>query len=159
MRMWIPALGLVLAALFVAVPVTAVAPAPSGAQPDDDAQILIEENLDENDLLISRERYFYSGFGRRDPFASLLTGRFGATGENDLLDVGEISLVGVVWGEDDTFALVQDTRDRAHVLRVGDRVVNGKVIEITRSSMTVQHYFFGETANITIHMQGDGDDE
>ena len=109
---------------------------------------------------MSRETYCYSSFGRRDPFASLLAGKFASTGEGDLLDVGEMTLVGVVWGDDDKFGMLQDSRGRAHVLRVGDRVVNGKVIEITRDSLTVQHSFFGETANITIHMsQGDGDDQ
>jgi hypothetical protein len=113
-----------------------------------------------DDLLISREHYFYSSFARRDPFASLLEGRFASTGEGELLDVGEMTLVGVVWGENDKFAVVQDKRNNVHTMRVGDRVVNGKVIKITRTSMTIQHYFFGETANVTIHIsEGDGDNE
>ncbi len=110
-----------------------------------------------DELLMSRERYFYSSFARRDPFASLLKGKFASTGEGDLLDVGELSLVGVVWGENDKFAVVQDKRNNVHTLRVGDRVVNGKVTEITRTSLTVQHYFFGETANVTIQIsEGEG---
>ena len=113
-----------------------------------------------DDLLLHRERYFYASFARRDPFASLVSGEFAATGGDDLLDIGELTLVGVVWGEDDKFAVVQDMRKRVKVLRVGDRVVNGKVIEVTQTSMTVQHYFFGETANVTIHLsQGEGDHE
>ena len=113
-----------------------------------------------DDLLMHRERYFYSSFARRDPFASLVSGEFAATNEDDLLDIGELTLVGVVWGRDDRFGVVQDLRKRVHVLRVGDRVVNGKVIEVTQTSLTVQHYFFGETANVTIHMsQGEGDHE
>jgi hypothetical protein len=112
-----------------------------------------------DDLLFQRERYFYASFARRDPFASLLKGGFMET-EGDLLDIGEITLVGVVWGEDDKFAVVEDKRERVHTMRVGDRVVNGKVIEITKTSLTVQHYFFGETANVTIHIQqGEGADE
>jgi hypothetical protein len=113
-----------------------------------------------DDLLMRRERYFYSSFARRDPFASLLSGDFASTSGDDLLDIGEITLVGVMWGTDDKFAIVQDQRKHVHVLRVGDRVVNGKVIEVTRTSMTVQHYFFGESVNVTIQMnQGDGVDE
>jgi hypothetical protein len=113
-----------------------------------------------DDLLMHRERYFYSSFARRDPFASLVDGEFAATNEDDLLDIGELKLVGVVWGREDRFGVVQDLRKRVHVLRVGDRVVNGKVIEVTQTSLTVAHYFFGETANVTIHMsQGEGDHE
>lgn len=111
----------------------------------------------QDDLLMRRERYFYSSFARRDPFASLVSGSYATTDGSALLDIGEITLVGVVWGEDDRFAVVQDPRTHVHVLRVGDRVVNGKVIKVTKSSLTVQHYFFGETANVTIQMnQGEG---
>lgn len=114
----------------------------------------------DDDVIMRRERYFYSSFARRDPFASLISGSFAATTGNDLLDIGEISLVGVVWGEDDKFAVVQDVRKHVHVLRVGDRVVNGKVVKVTKTSLTVQHYFFGETANVTIQMsQGEGSNE
>lgn len=113
-----------------------------------------------DDLLIRREKYFYSSFARRDPFASLLKGAFASSNAGDLLDIGELSLVGVVWGDTDKFAVVQDRRDRVHVLREGDRVVNGKVTRVTQTSLTVAHYFFGETANVTIHLQqGEGFNE
>ena len=63
-----------------------------------------------------------------------------------------MTLVGVVWGDDDKFCIVEDKRGHSHVMREGDRIVNGKVVEITRTSLRVQHYFFGETANVTIYM-------
>lgn len=133
------------------------APIPEGAGAVTDST---QKAVTSDDLLMHRERYFYSSFARRDPFASLVSGEFAATNEDDLLDIGELTLVGVVWGRDDRFGVVQDSRKRVRVLRVGDRVVNGKVIQVTQSSLTVQHYFFGETANVTIHMsQGEGDDE
>jgi hypothetical protein len=135
---------------------TAPTPEGAGAVPDSS----VEGTSTVDDLLMHRERYFYSSFARRDPFASLVSGEFAATNEDDLLDIGELTLVGVVWGRDDRFGVVQDSRKRVRVLRVGDRVVNGKVIEVTQASLTVQHYFFGETANVTIHMsQGEGDHE
>ena len=134
------------------------APTPEGAGAVPDSSLKGVPTTD--DLLMHRERYFYSSFARRDPFASLVSGEFAATNEDDLMDIGELTLVGVVWGRDDRFGVVQDSRKRVHVLRVGDRVVNGKVIEVTHTSLTVQHYFFGETANVTIHMsQGEGDHE
>ena len=134
------------------------APTPEGAGAVPDSSLKGTPSTD--DLLMHRERYFYASFARRDPFASLVSGEFAATNEDDLLDIGELTLVGVVWGRDDRFGVVQDSRKRVHVLRVGDRVVNGKVIEVTQTTLTVQHYFFGETANVTIHMsQGEGDHE
>ena len=134
--------------------------APPAAQGEAGGETAVTEEAPTDDLLIRREKYFYSSFARRDPFASLISGRFSSLGPGDLLDIGELMLVGVVWGEDDKFAVVQDQRDRVHVLREGDRVVNGKVIEVDEVSLTVQHYFFGETANVTIYLeQGEGFNE
>jgi len=127
-----------------------VVAADTNRQPPVPVQTMQEKDAD--DLLLNREQYFYSSFGRRDPFGSLLKGKFAAVENGDLLDVGELSLVGVVWGEEDKFAVVQDSRDHTHVLREGDKVVNGRVLTITQNTVTVQHYFFGETANVTITM-------
>jgi hypothetical protein len=150
----------ILFALFIVTGMgrVAAAPTPEGAGAVPDSSLKGAPTTD--DLLMHRERYFYASFARRDPFASLVSGEFAASNEDDLLDIGELTLVGVVWGRDDRFGVVQDSRKRVHVLRVGDRVVNGKVIEVTQTTLTVQHYFFGETANVTIHMsQGEGDHE
>jgi hypothetical protein len=150
------ALGLCMG--LAAAVVEAAPPAGRGSAGGGPAVVSQENSTD--DLLIRREKYFYSSFARRDPFASLISGRFSASGGGDLLDIGELTLVGVVWGEADKFAVVQDQRDRVHVLREGDRVVNGKVIEVDEWSLTVQHYFFGETANVTIYLeQGEGFNE
>jgi len=131
------------------------APPSDGAGSEEGPEV--REETPSDDLLMRRERYFYSSFARRDPFGSLVSGSFASTNAGDLLDIGELSLVGVVWGDDDRFAVVQDRRSHVHVLRVGDRVVNGKIIKVTRNSLTAQHYFFGETANVTIKInQGEG---
>ena len=151
-------LGLGLAALLVMAGVVAGAAPESPGGAGDGPTVGQEAPAD--DLLIRREKYFYSSFARRDPFASLIKGTFASSNSGDLLDIGELSLVGVVWGDDDKFAVVQDRRDRVHVLREGDRVVNGKVTKVTQTSLTVAHYFFGETANVTIHLQqGEGFNE
>lgn len=133
-----------------------LADGPKGEPADESGTVLIQKS-EMDDLLLNREQYFYSGFGRRDPFGSLIKGKFASTGEGDLLDIGGLALVGVVWGDDDKFGVVQDKREHSHVLREGDRVVNGRVISISRNSLTVQHYFFGETANVTIYMN-EGED-
>ena len=148
--------GLLILGLFLALSLAgAETPAPEAEteKSTEGASVVSEQDVPTDDLLTRREKYFYSSFARRDPFASLITGRFAASGAGDLLDIGELSLVGVVWGDDDKFAVVQDQRERVHVLREGDRVVNGKVIQVDSSSLTVQHYFFGETANVTIYLE------
>jgi hypothetical protein len=134
--------------------------APVVAVESDDVDPVDEEQIESqamDELLLNREQYFYSSFGRRDPFGSLLKGQFSKTEDGDVLDIGELSMVGVVWGEEDKFAVVEDKRGHSHVLREGDRVVNGRVLRITQTSLTVQHYFFGETSNVTIYMnEGEG---
>ena len=138
-----------------------IAGSSEGAPPTEgtgaDSKPAVEQATPDDNLLMRRERYFYSSFARRDPFGSLVSGSFASTNAGDLLDIGELTLVGVVWGDDDKFAVVQDQRSHVHVLREGDRVVNGKIIKVTQTSLTAQHYFFGETANVTIKInQGEG---
>lgn len=153
-RSWSNVLIAGLAAMMLAPVAVRAADQGQGSAPQSQTTV---KDADFEDLLINRERYFYSSYGRRDPFGSLIKGKFAKTEAGDLLDVGELTMVGSVWGDGDTFAVVQDSRDHSHILRVGDKVVNGRVIEITETSLTVQHYFFGETANVTIYMQeGEG---
>ncbi len=152
--------ALALAGLVVSASAVFAAP-PAATGGGDDSNIVLKAPAAVGDeLLLSRGHYFYTSFSRRDPFGSLLKGRFASTGSDDLLDIGELILVGVVWGGNDKFAVVQDKRDNVHTLRIGDRMVNGKVVEITQTSLTVQHYFFGETANVTIQIhEGEGSHE
>jgi hypothetical protein len=152
--------ALIAAGLGLKAAAALAAPVADGAGAAVDSTVTVQEETTTDDLLMRREKYFYSSFARRDPFASLISGDFASTNGDDLLDIGEITLVGVMWGKDDKFAIVQDQRKHVHVLRVGDRVVNGKVIAVTKTSLTVQHYFFGESVNVTIQMnQGEGVNE
>jgi hypothetical protein len=152
--------ALALAGLLLSAAAAFAAPPAATGGADDPGTVLKAPTAVGDELLLSRGHYFYTSFSRRDPFGSLLKGEFASTGRDDLLDIGELILVGVVWGENDKFAVVQDKRDNVHTLRVGDRMVNGKVVEITQTSLTVQHYFFGETANVTIQIhEGEGSHE
>ena len=150
-------LHVLLVPMFLGLGSTALAADPNQAsEPVSPKVVYNESSID--DLLLNRESYIYSAYGRRDPFGSLVKGKYAKSENGELLDVGELTLVGTMWGDEDKFAVVQDKRDRSHVLREGDKVVNGRVIEITQKTLTVQHYFFGETANVTIYME-EGEDQ
>jgi hypothetical protein len=112
----------------------------------------------EDTLLQEREEYFYASLGRRDPFGSLLKGQFTKDGKADLPDVGNLRLVGVMWGEKDRYALCEDSRGNGYILREGDPVVGGTVGRITQESLTVVQNFFGEVQTITIHLDTQGGD-
>ena|SRR5438477_6049812 len=105
-------------------------------------------------VLFAREHYEYVGGGRRDPFQSLLDGRFQShTTDGSLVDVGDIHLVGIMWGASDKFALVEDSRAHGYVLRVGDPVLNGYISGISKSELQVVQNAFGESQTLSIQLQ------
>ena len=103
--------------------------------------------------LLNREVYVYKTVGRRDPFASLLTGEFETTVGRPLLDVSSMKLVGIVWGTSDKFALVEDGRGHGHVLRVGDPLINGSVVGLTKEELMIRQSSYGDTQTVTIQLQ------
>ncbi len=108
----------------------------------------------EASVLFARERYEYIGGGRRDPFQSLIDGKYQTqTGDGSLVDVGDIHLVGIMWGSSDKFALVQDSRGHGYVLRVGDPVLNGYISGISKNELQVIQNAFGESQSVSIRLQ------
>jgi hypothetical protein len=132
-----------------AVPLTA--PAVPGAAATGAA--VETPNSLEGSALFAREQYAYTGDGRRDPFQSLLDGRFQGSGDASLIDVGDIHLVGIMWGASDKFALVEDSRGRGFVLRVGDPVVNGYISGISKTELQIVQNAFGESQSMSIKLQ------
>lgn len=105
-------------------------------------------------VLFAREQYVYTSGNRRDPFLSLLDGKFQTqSGDGSLVDVGDIHLVGIMWGASDKFALVEDSRGRGFVLRVGDPVLNGYISGISKSEIQVVQNAFGETQTLAIQLK------
>jgi len=105
-------------------------------------------------VLFAREHYEYIGGGRRDPFQSLLDGRIQShSADGSLVDVGDIHLVGIMWGAADKFALVEDSRGHGYVLRVGDPVLNGYISGISKSELQVVQNAFGESQTLSIQLQ------
>ena len=107
----------------------------------------------EASVLFAREQYVYTSGMRRDPFLSLLSGKFQSDGEGALADVGDMHLVGIMWGSADKFALVEDSRGRAYVLRVGDPVVNGYISGISKTDLQVVQNAFGESQTMSIQLK------
>jgi len=104
-------------------------------------------------VLFAREQYTYTSGGRRDPFLSLLDGKFQGSGDGSLIDVGDIHLVGIMWGASDKFALVEDSRGHGYVLRVGDPVVNGYISGISKTELQIVQNAFGESQSMSIKLK------
>ncbi len=108
--------------------------------------------VNEVDLLLSRPKFLYSSLGNRDPFMSLVSGEFHGEGNIGLISVGDMELVGILWGSKEKLAMVEDSRGRGYVLRVGDAVMDGVVRDITKDSIAIAQTFYGETQTVIIKM-------
>lgn len=83
------------------------------------------------------QAYSYQAAGRRDPFVSLL--RRGADPKVKIvrpegipgLEVGNVSIKGVVRSRDAFLAILEAPDNRTHIVRAGDRLFDGSVKDIT----------------------------
>ena len=73
----------------------------------------------------------YNPKGRRDPFASLATAE-GAKG----LTAASVRLVGIVHGRQGRLALVEAPDGLGYILKTGDQMGDGRVVDIGRDSLT-----------------------
>jgi len=105
------------------------------------------------DSILGRQHFYYSSLGRRDPFASLLSGDFEDEGPAGLVNIDAVKLVGVMWGDTDRFALVEDGSGYSYILRVGDRVKHGKVIGLEDDRLIARIDFFGMTRTVVLTLE------
>ncbi len=102
---------------------------------------------------LRRNEFFYQSYGRGDPFKTLVAGKFEELATSDLVDVGSARLVGVMWGPDDQFALVEDGNGFGFILRVGDPVQNGRVVSIRKNSLTAKITLYGITSTVNLKLE------
>ncbi len=109
--------------------------------------------------LEERVTYQYNALGRRDPFVPMVGGTFVGddVGGDAPPDVGGIKVVGIVWGADDKFALIEDARGSSGVLRAGDKVMNGFVETLRRDAVVVKLTVDGQTETVAIPLTRKGD--
>lgn len=148
-----PATTVAEAAVVPSTPAAAAqaAPADEDAAPADASLSPSQISADRINAIRSNE-YFYQSYGKGDPFATLVSGNFEQTGAAELVDVNSASLVGVMWGQDDRFALVEDGEGFGYILRVGDQVRNGRVVSIRKSSLTAQVTLYGISSNVVLKL-------
>jgi hypothetical protein len=103
--------------------------------------------------------YQYNALGRRDPFMSLMGGEYVGSdvGGDAPPDVGGLKVVGIVWGDADQFALVEDARGDSHVMRRGDKVMNGFVEALKRDAMIVNLTVDGQSQSVRVPLTRKGD--
>ncbi|HXV15071.1 MAG TPA: hypothetical protein VEC56_12765 [Candidatus Krumholzibacteria bacterium] len=129
------------------------APAPATTKADSTApatpavtqsgKVVLRENL-----------YYYDAFNRRDPFRSLIDGAFNQSDRMDRVNLSAVQLVGIVRGEVDRFALLEDASGYSYILRVGDRVHNGSVVSIGEDELVARVTNFGQTTTVRLRLVG-----
>ncbi len=101
--------------------------------------------------------YSYNPLAKRDPFRSLVEEVRAPNGENTVCreplcqwDLDQLTLVGLVTGEANPLAMVEDPQGRGYLLRRSTRMgkQGGKVTQILRDSVTVTEYWTGPDGKI-----------
>ena len=122
---------------------TAPAPAVTTPVAAQAGKVTLRENL-----------YYYDAFNHRDPFRSLVDGAFNLSDKMELVNLSAVQLVGLVRGEVDRFALLEDGNGYSYILRVGDRVHNGTVVSIGEDELVARVTNFGQTTTVRLHLVG-----
>ena len=101
--------------------------------------------------------YSYNPLAKRDPFRSLVEEVRAPNGENTVCneplcqwDLDQLTLVGVVTGEANPLAMVEDPQGRGYLIRRSTRMgkQGGKVTQILRDTITVTEYWTGPDGKI-----------
>ena len=127
-------------------------PAPV-AVADDEAGTSPSQEAGQRLQAVRSNEFFYQSYGKRDPFAAIVDGRYEATKNGELVDVNAARLVGVVWGNDDQFALVENGEGFGYILRVGDRVANGRVVSIRKNRLTARLTLYGISNTVVLNLE------
>lgn len=132
---------------------------PAAAKTKAPAAVVVRPGVQPLTQLDDPITYQYNALGRRDPFNPLLGGEYVGVdmGGNAPLDVGSMKVVGVVWGAEDKFALVEDGRGNSHILRTGDKVMDGYVQDLKRDAVVVNLTVDGQSQSVAIPLTKKGD--
>ena len=103
-----------------------------------------------DDILLTPEPYYYESLGRRDPFKSLVADK--SEEDEDRLSKDSITVVGILWGDNDKVALTVLADGTSMILREGDRVRNASVTSIRRDGIVlyIDNYGIGRTITIPL---------
>ena len=102
---------------------------------------------------VRSNEFFYQSYGKSDPFRTLVDGSYEQVGSGELADVNSARLVGVMWGDTDQFALVEDGAGFGYILRVGDRVLNGRVVSIRKNRLTAKLTLYGISNTVVLKLE------
>ena len=113
------------------------------------------------DTLFKSEAYEYPLKGSRDPFKSVVQKRGEGSGENSVgtLDISNISLTGIIEGQNGRLALVHDNQGVGYVVQEGDQLIGGRVVAIKDTNIVFrQEVERGKTIEFSLPLLRDNPD-
>lgn len=102
---------------------------------------------------IRRNEQFYRSYGRTDLTRALVTGEFVIEESPEIADLNTARLVGIVEGATDKFAMLEDGSGNGYILRVGDKVRNGRITAITDNSVVGSVSLYGMTSRVVLRLE------
>ena len=103
--------------------------------------------------IIREKRYYYQAFNRRDPFQSLIVGEYEQS-VFELVDINAVTLVGVLSGGMEKFAMLEDSNGFAYILKAGDPIRNGNIVSVGDRTLVARISMFGQTTSVTLNIEG-----
>ena len=115
--------------------------------------VLAQGGKTEESKIIREKRYYYQAFNRRDPFQSLIVGEYEQS-EFELVDIKAVTLVGVLSGGMDKYAMLEDSNGFAYILKAGDPVRNGSIVSVGDRTLVARVTIYGQTTSVTLIIEG-----
>ncbi|HUU44300.1 MAG TPA: hypothetical protein VM118_01095 [Acidobacteriota bacterium] len=100
----------------------------------------------------------YDDMGRRDPFQRLLGGLRSGFVTDELPNVENLRMVGVLRDDYDSMALLEDMEGHSYILRPGDPVENGHVVAVQEQRVLFQVDDYGWTRTVALQLSPRGND-
>ena len=95
----------------------------------------------------------YQSWGRRDPFTQLVDRSRAGYMPGEIPNVGTLRLVGVLNAPDGSSALLEDFEGYAYILKDGDQVKNGYVVQIGQDKIIFQIKEYGWSRTIALRLE------
>jgi hypothetical protein len=130
--------------------------AKTGAPPSTEAPTLPDTALVPpalvDEILLTPEPYVYQSIARRDPFVSLVSEDYLAEHEEEVVNLSDFTVRGILWGERDRFALIEGSDGSSYILREGERLGSYTVSRIEPEAILVyiSEYGVGRTERLAL---------
>ena len=115
--------------------------------------VLAQDGKTEKGKIIREKRYYYQAFNRRDPFQSLIVGEYEQS-QFELVDINAVTLVGVLSGGMEKYAMLEDSNGYAYILKAGDPIRNGSIVSVGERTLVARITMFGQTTSVSLSIEG-----